>query len=310
MNTISVQTYTAPADQAEAAPYDRNPVTVDSGSHSITINGGQSSSKSQGVQSVDTGKDLSAYEASDWRSGARTKDGLPTAEINGSTIVKMHGMTASVQSLVNAGVLVADGKGGYAENSAPQSQGEAEQKTGEPQTPTSDISEIPQEMLSAAEASIEVFDQHVVDHALGNAAALATGAMSFEDVMSQVSSASGRDPADVAQRGKVVQAVFQGQADSFMKKAGIDASDLEDFYEFAKATPNKAELTSAVQRQIYSRDMSGYRPLIARYLSSTTPSLASIREAGYPTRQIGQEVQVQVRGTWTSATAAARAGLI
>lgn len=308
--TTSYQTYVPPVDQSEAVPYDRNPVTSDAPTHSITINGGQQSSHSQGVQSLDTGKDLGAYEASDWRSGARTRDGLPTSEITGSTIVSMHGMTASVQSLVSAGLLVADGKGGFAQTGATKSEGEAGQAPSETDTQSSDISEIPGEMLSMAEASIEVFDQHVVDHALGNAAAVATGAMSFEDVMSQVSSASGRDPADVAHRGQVVQAVFQGQADSFMKKAGISESDLDDFYEFAKSTPNKAELTDAVQRQIYSRDMSGYRPLIARYLSSTAPSLASIREAGYPTRQVGQEVQVQVRGTWTSAAAAARAGLI
>jgi hypothetical protein len=107
-----------------------------------------------------------------------------------------------------------------------------------------------------------------------------------------------------------MQAAYQAQADkALMTRSGMSESELPAFYAWAKAT-HRGELQQAVQRQLHSHDVSGYRALAERWFAATPPSIKAIEAAGLPVRNLGQKAEVFVSGRWMTPAAAAKVRLL
>jgi hypothetical protein len=107
-----------------------------------------------------------------------------------------------------------------------------------------------------------------------------------------------------------MRGAYQAQADqALMSRSGMGESDLPAFYEWAKAN-HRGELQQAVQRQLQSHDVSGYRALADRWFAATPPSIKAIESAGFPVRNLGQSAEVFIVGQWMTPAAAAKIRLL
>lgn len=103
--------------------------------------------------------------------------------------------------------------------------------------------------------------------------------------------------------------MFQHHAD---RATGIDASDLPEFWQWAKAN-HKGQLQDALSKQMHGRDLSGYKTLAQRYMAETPPTEQALKDAGMPVRKHFSKstgIEVFVAGSWMTPGAAARAGLV
>jgi hypothetical protein len=85
--------------------------------------------------------------------------------------------------------------------------------------------------------------------------------------------------------------------------------DPQAFYAWAWAKQPDA-LKDAARRHFNGRNPNAYAALVKDYVHATQPSSGALNRAGYETRiERGVEI-VRIGDTWTTVTAAARAGLI
>lgn len=73
---------------------------------------------------------------------------------------------------------------------------------------------------------------------------------------------------------------------------------------------HKGALRDAVQKQVHSLDLSGWRGLASRYLADMPPTLEAVKAGGYDTRQQGDRAEVFMDGRWITIAAAARLGML
>ena len=303
-HSISYSTFTPSANDQEAPVQAGPSVNYNTGGFSATSGSGTVSTQSQTTQQVST-TELSNFAAGDWRSTARTPQGLPTNNITAATVVEIGGMTAPIATFMRAGVLAQQGNE-FVMTGDLFAQHE-QTKTEEADPDAANMTAAQQQAMNAA---IEPLSQGTFDSCIANGAAVAAGEMNFDTIVSKISSESGMDPSQAAQCAAVARETYQLEADRFVMKAGIHADDLPEFYEWCRATANKSALKQAVQGQLYMRSLSGYRALIDGYLAATPPSVEALNANGMRTRVINGVDEVQVRGRWLPITSAARSGLI
>lgn len=300
---ISYQTYTpAETDVPFNSTAAGATASFSTGTQSVVFNDGQASTQTGSGNSVSTA-DLSVFADGDWRQTARTPLGSPTNNIDSKTVVKLNGMEAPVEAFVRAGLLRQDGTDFTL----------AEVTTESPQDAIQfnpDAAVMPVEIEHAANAAVEPFEQGTYDAALANGVAVAIGEMNIEDMTAGIVMRSGMEPSDVAQRAGFVIDAFKAQADSYVTRQGLDSADLEGFYEWSKGSANKTLLKAAIQQQVYGRDMSGYKPLITKYLNDHAPDSASLRGAGLQVRSSAQGDLVYLGTSWVPVSVAAKSGLI
>jgi len=300
--TISYQTFSpSEADIISSTDTAGAVTNFSTVTQSITFNDGLAVSDASSSNSVSTG-DLSIFSDGDWRQTARTPLGSPTNNIDAKTIVKLNGMEAPVEAFVRAGVLRQDGND-FVIAETPQADENNTQYN-------PDAATMPAELEHATNAALEPFEQGTYDAALANGVAVAIGEMNIEDMTAGIVMRSGMEPSDVAQRAGFVIDAFKSQADSYVTRQGLDRADLESFYEWSKGSANKSLLKAAIQQQVYSRDMSGYKPLITKYLNEHAPDSASLREVGLPVRSSAQGDLVYLGTSWVPVSVAAKSGLI
>ncbi len=119
---------------------------------------------------------------------------------------------------------------------------------------------------------------------------------------------SGLEAADSAARAATIIVAYQEQANEALRlRSGIGASDLPAFY--AWAANAQGALQEAFQKQVRQHDVSGYKAIAARWMSTVPPSVEAFKRAGIPVRTQGLGQEVFLRGQWMSPGAAAKAGL-
>lgn len=253
-----------------------------------------------------TGDDLCKYEASDWRATARNPNGgFRTNDITAASIVEIDGVSAPISTFLQIGAMVKDGDGfALAGQTQDPTNGADQRQEANPDTATLDAAQ-----ERAALEALAPISQSTFDSCIASGAALVTNEMNFEDIVAKVSTQTGLDPDDAAQRIGVVRDTYQAQADAFITKAGVHPDDLEDFYNWCRGAGNKNVLKEAVQKQLYERDMSGYRKLIKGFDAATPPSVQTLKDRDFPTRTLRGVDEVRVNGQWLSIKSAAKAGI-
>lgn len=246
--------------------------------------------------------DASAFAGSEgFAATARNQNGTPVTALLPTTLVTIDGVQAPISSFVAAGRLQKTADGSYSEAAAAPEVAPND---------ASDVMPMDAQTMDAVNAALETVDQGSLDGLMAMGVAVAVNGLDPRTLDHKFTSVSGLGGEDAAQRLGTMQAAYQAQADrALMTRSGLSADDLPAFYAWAKAT-HRGELQQAVQRQLQSHDVSGYRALADRWFSATPPSLKALSSAGFQTRNLGSGDEVFIGGQWMSPGAAARVGLI
>ncbi|MFJ0454066.1 hypothetical protein [Bordetella bronchiseptica] len=290
-------------------------LAIQSGVHTITINGSEAVSSTSGVTSFDTGKDFTPYAQEDWRSTARTSYGSPTNDIDGGTVVRIGGVSAKVSNFLQTGILIKQGDGyvlAGGEDQQPRGAQHEQQQDQEQGQHDPDLAVMPEEVVSGIDQAAAGIPQVAIQNGMASAIAGAMGDIPMENIATGLAQNTGMELAEAQGRAQFIIDAYQAQADSFLtSQVGLSSGELEDFYDFAREPGNKDALRVALEGQLYGNSMAGWRPLIGRYMDQVAPSAEALQTRGFETRVSPEgEQMVRIQGVWMSTRAAARAGLI
>jgi hypothetical protein len=296
------------------------------GVHRITIQDGEVTSTTSGVERFDSGTDFSPYAQEDWRSTARTSFGIPTNDINGGSVVTIGGITAKVSNFVQTGILIKQGDGYVLPGAVSDSQGGEQRGTqGQPlgaQATESaddanddlspDLAVMPEEVADAIDAAAAGIPQAAIQNGIASGIAAAMGQLTPDDIAQSIASSTGMEPSEAQGRVQFIVDAYQAQTDHFLtSKMGLSSEELQDFYTFVRQADNRGHLRQALESQLHGNSMAGWRPLVERYMSNVAPSSATLKARGFETQTTAEgETLVRISGTWMSVKAAAQAGIL
>jgi hypothetical protein len=238
-----------------------------------------------------------AYGTDSWKATARTQTGRAVSEINPDTLVEFDGVMAKVSFCVSEGRLNKVADGTYVEGAAPAP---------EQQVVEGDHSPIDAGSMDIINGALGPLPDSSLEMVTAQAIGVVLGRLDPDSLANKFSQASGLDLADSKSRVTAISAIYQANADNALAtRSGIGAADKAAFWEWAKAN-HGGQLQDAVNKQLRSHDVSGYKALADQWLSATAPSLAACKAAGIPVR--GNEIYL--KGSWMKPLSASRAGLI
>lgn len=294
MTTYTHNTY-QPEESPQAPISTRNDINGQTGgTTTVTISGGSATTETSKVNTIKADQ-LSPFADDDWRSTATKDNGFRTNEITADSIVQIGGMQAHVRDFVSAGVLQANPDGSFS-----MATGETQEA---PQA-NPDAASMPSEMAGAVNAALEPFSDSALESTMPLAIAAVSGEMDMAAVIHTAAHRTGLEPADAEQRVEFVMDAYRAQAMNYLGKNGLDQADMDAFYEFA--VTQRSDFKSALQKQVYGNDLSGWKPLISKFMSSSAPSAAVLESNGF---QVNGD-QVRIQGVWMSIQQAAKAGFI
>lgn len=300
-NYQSFNTYQGPAEQASPASW--NAVRVHDAINRVTSTDGIVTEEAAPANDRGNAGQLNPFHGTDSIfATARNANGSPLMEITGETLVTIAGVQAPVQFFVAEGVLQKNSDGSFGPAAVKAQAAPAADTSGNVQPLD------PAAMGTVNQALAEV-DQGSLDSLMASATGTAIGKMDAASLAQRFSSASGLSVEESHARVATIRGAFQGQADAALKASGIGAADLPEFWEWARVN-HRGELQQAVQLQLRTHAVAGYRDLASRWQSATPPSLNALKEAGIPVRKQGTGSEVFLRGSWMTLGAASKSGFI
>jgi hypothetical protein len=227
------------------------------------------------------------------------QSGNLTTRLTDETIVQHGGIQMALREAERLGFVTRDAQGNYSERDAGADTARAqEQQEGAP-------SDAPMPFDSEAEAFATQFASQVAPE-FQQAAFEQVLANGMDKLDLQPAALSGMSEAAYRAGIETIRANLQGQADTAIQAQGVDP---QAFYAWAWAKQPDA-LKDAARRHFNGRNPNAYAALVKDYVHATQPSSGALNRAGYETRiERGVEI-VRIGDTWTTVTAAARAGLI
>lgn len=290
------QSYSSYVPQEEAfthAPTIRQEAPV----HRVSSTSGVMTETSDSLDRGHSGQINPANGTDSWQATATTTTGRAVSKITEDSLVTINGLQGKVSFFVEQGILQQGADGKFTEG------------TGQPAPPVEDLSDVLQfadVTLSQMNQALEGVPDHAAEMLSATATGVALGRIDHAQLVSKFGTSSGLDPAVSQARITILQNAYQAQADQALEsRSGIGAGDRAEFYQWAK-THHNAQLQEAIGKQMRSSDVSGYKALADRWMSSTPPSIDALKAAGIPIRG----TDCLIRGQWMSPSAAARAGFI
>lgn len=261
-NYQSIQFTSSSADRMEDGHYQPEMVRVINGGQRLEIRDGVAVTATAAKQAVST-IEFSQPREGDWRTTARESSGFPTTRITPKTLVSIDGFGEStVQTFLTMGVLREVTPGVYervgGESSASQSQPQHNLDDA-----SSDLAIEPPAVTEAVNQALEPFADSVVEQGAHLAIAHLVGNLDEDTLVSTVARASGVDPVEARSRVAFVIDAEQAKADFYLKRNGIGAEDLDNFYEYCRM--QKGLLKDALTEQVFSKRMTGWKALIQSY---------------------------------------------
>lgn len=239
---------------------------------------------------------------------ARNLNGTPVMSISDDTLLEYQGMQTTAKTLASIGVITRNPDGTY---------GEA---TGQPEeTPEAfdgDLDPIAPRDMDRVNDALDPLPQEALDGFAAVATGVAAGKLDPSAMATKFAQAAGAPLEEAQARVDAVAAVYRAQTDRALRKQGIGAEDADAFFQWCRVHKAGA-MQEAVSRQLHAHDVSKWAPLARQWMAQTVPSEAALKAAGVPTRKsahgatgVGSGTEVFIRGSWMSAGAAARAGLL
>jgi hypothetical protein len=304
MTVYSHNTFQGPETNSADTPNDVR-TYVHRGSSAITISNGEAVATTRGTESYNASDLAKDTFGDDWRGTARSKNGGPTSSITADSLVTIKGTQGRVRDFVAAGRLHETSPGVFEEAAAVES-------TPHAPLPQADqhAALMPDAVVESVNAALEPVPDHALPALVGAAAAAMSGSGSIEALVTHVVKEGGVDPAEARSRVEFVMRAYQAQTDSFLThRMGIAADDLKAFY--AEVQQDPRAMQNAINTQMNGRSMSAWAKLAEKhYFAKQPPSDASLKAAGFETRDVSGNREVRINGIWASVKGAARAGLI
>ena len=246
--------------------------------------------------------ELNPYYGTDtFGATAQNPDGSPVTELLPTTLVKIDGVQAPISFWVNEGRRQKGSDGKYTEA--------AGQAVEAPKADANDFLPIDRNSMDRLNHALEPLPQENLDSLMATAVGIAAGRLDQASLATQFANVTGRELNESQARMEAVQAIYQAQAnEALTSRNGLSPADLPKFYEWAR-TQRRELLQEAIQKQLLTHDVSGYKALATQWRSRVAPSIEAFKAQGIPVRQQGQSHEVFIRGQWMSPGAAARAGL-
>ena len=290
------QSYSSYVPQEEAfvhSPTIRQEAPV----HRVTSSGGALTEASDSLDRGHSGQINPANGTDTWQATATTTTGRAVSELTEDSLVTINGLQGKISFFMAQGILEKGSDGKFTEG------------TGQPAPPAEDMGDILQfadVTMNQMNQALEGVPSHAAEMISATATGVALGRIDHAQLVSKFSTSSGLDPAASQARITILQNAYQAQADQALEsRSGIGAADRAEFYSWAK-THHNAQLQEAIGKQMRSSDVSGYKALADKWMSTTPPSMNALKAAGIPIR--GSDCFI--RGQWMSPSAAARAGFI
>jgi hypothetical protein len=240
---------------------------------------------------------------------AKSPTGFAVTEITPDTLITVSGVQGPVRFFEAQGIVHRAADGSYAEGSGKPEGTPEESPQGSDEANPNHMTMTTETARSVDDALDVVQDQHL-DRLTALGISVASGELDSATLEAKFSQFSGVTAAEAASRVATMRSAYQGQADNAITaRCGIDADDLQHFWGWAKETERGA-LRDAVQKQIHSHDLSGYRALASRYLAANPPSLEAVKAGGYAVRTEGGQPEVMIDGRWLTVATAARLGML
>jgi hypothetical protein len=240
---------------------------------------------------------------------ARNPRGFAVTEITPDTLITVAGVQGPVSFFEAQGLVHRGTDGRYAEGSGEPEGAPEETPQGSQDADADHMTMTIEAAQSVDDALAVVPDQHI-DPLAALGVGVAAGELDMSTMTARFAEYSGVSPEEASTRVATMRDAYQTQADSAItSRCGIDATDLGDFYGWAKENQRGA-LRDAVQKQIQRNDLSGYRALASRYLAANPPTVEAVKAGGYAVRTDGQRAEVLMDGRWLTIAAAARLGML
>jgi len=305
-----VQRYVRGAAEAELQPtHHHNPVRIIEGALSVSSADGVITETFKGQESARSSEASPFHGAAGIFGTARNQNGTPAMSIGDATLLTLpDGMQATAKTLAQMGIITRNPDGTYSE-AAGQPEDQSEEFAG-------DLDPIPAQLMDHVNAALEPLPQAHLDGFAAVAVGVAAGKLDPSAMAAKFSHASGVDLQEAQARIDSAAEVYRLQTGRALAKHGIGKEDREAFFDWCRRQKPEA-MQEAISRQLHAHDVSRWAPLARQWMAQAAPSVEALKAAGIPTRKsahgatgAGSSVEVFIRGSWMSAGAAARAGLL
>lgn len=217
--------------------------------------------------------------------------GGPAGTLRDDSLVTYGGMQMTLHDAAKLGLVTRDESGKFSD----VKQGEVQQPaaTDKDAAESEGIAFEPQQeaVIAHIAESVPAHIQEAVAHEIINGG------------LSALKSGQGHTPAFIAAAKS-----FEEQGFAHFTKAGVDP---QEFTNWAQ-TNAQGEIRAAMLAHVGTRNPAAYNDLMRRFIASTTPTAPALKAGGFETRTESNGTESVLIPTigWTSAKAAAKAGLI
>lgn len=300
MTFASFQSYQGPTDATSEGPAVQ--VRSRDEGHSVSITDGRITEARTQADRATTAELNPHHGTEHFGASAVNPNGLPVTELLPDTLVTIDGVQAPVSFWVDQGRIAKGADGTYSEVQA--------QPEEAPKVDTSDVLPIESATMDRINAALDPVPQEDLDSLIAVGQGVATGRLDFATLAQKFAQVSGQSPTETASRLDVLVGAYTAQTEKALTAPGVlGKEDLPGFYEWARRN-RQGDMRAALEAQLRTHDMKGWKALADTFKTSTAPSLQALRAAGVPVRTEGGVTEAYIRGQWMSPGAAARAGLI
>lgn len=240
---------------------------------------------------------------------ARTLHGTTPRTLEPSNIVSAGGIEMSLADAERYGYVKRDASGRYVEQqqanlTAAAAPAAADAGTTQDEGPA----QFAPEVEGALAALVDGVDGSILHAVAGNLATRFAEAGNFEGLNVEALASQMGVSAERAGEfvNRYVTALNQQGHEFLEKNYGIEG---DEFLAWCREN-RPAKFKAATMRHATARDLGAYRELAQDFLNSVAPSEEALKAAGYTTKVNGDTLMVKYQGTWATAKALARTGVI
>lgn len=279
---------------------------------SVSISNGRMEATSEDVNRTSTENFKKAQETNlnAWRSTATNRVGMPVSQLTGDTRVIIGGMESTVNAHILAGNLKEDGKGSW--ELSDSIRGLNVDKPSISEEVSDEIAQ-PPEVTESLNKALEAFSDTAVVAMMPRVIDSISKGEDITSLASQLSQMANINQDDALVRMNHVVSTFTVEAEHKLStNFGLDKSAQQELFAFAREdAKGRQMLNEAINKQVTSKSMSGWKSLVDHYYSSVPPTTEALEKAGIPVKTgSNKETLIKMDGNWVNLKTAVTLGWI
>ena len=279
---------------------------------SVSISNGRMEATSEEVSRTSNESFKKAQETNlnAWRSTATNRVGMPVSQLTGDTRVIIGGMESTVNAHILAGNLKEDGKGSWELSDSIRGLNVDKPSISEE---VSDEINQPPEITESLNKALEAFSDTAVVAMMPRVIDSISKGEDITSLASQLSQMANINQEDALVRMSHVVSTFTVEAEhKLSRNFGLDKAGQQDLFNFAREdAKGRQMLNEAINKQVSSKSMSGWKALVDHYYNSVPPTNEALKKAGIPTKTgSNNETLIKMDGNWVNLKTAVNLGWI